>query len=147
MFSSGLLHFTIQTWVFANQKGLHIGRRSKDQTLTNLTTCIRVWITCYPTSGATWPRSKGNVNTYSIHGANGYDRLNYKFGSFGRVKNLQKQIMSIINDLPIATKPPRSSPKRFVPRQSGADFFHIWLPIYGTSCAFCNIRFWVQSVF
>ena len=38
--------------------------------------------------GATWPRSKGNVNTYSIHGANGYDRLSYKFGFFGRVKKI-----------------------------------------------------------
>lgn len=112
-------------------------RRSKDQTLT---TCIRVWIICYPTSGATWPRSKGNVNTYSIHGANGYDRLSYKFGSFGRVKknlhhrpiwDLQKQIMSIINDLLIATKPPRSSPKRWFHCSPPiwCVFFHIWLPI------------------
>lgn len=35
-----------------------------------LTTCIRVWI-IYPTSGATWPGSKGNGNKLSIHGAYG----------------------------------------------------------------------------
>lgn len=39
---------------FCQPKGLTYWSKIKDQTLT---TCIRVWIICYPTSGATWPRS------------------------------------------------------------------------------------------